>query len=537
MNKAKIIGAIYSKSDKCNLEHRLYFIALRIRHLAGFNLTRNQLAKARQYLKHYQIDYSAIVPIENNKVTACGESEFRREIIPINPDGMNIVFKDYQKEGLGFLQAYDGCGLIADDMGLGKTAQALAYLHIHPELRPALVVAPAFLKINWKKEIDKFMPPCDVSILTGLKPDKDKLSENINIINYEILRGWAPLFKKIPMAVIIGDEIHKIKNRKAQQSKAFKKIAKPIPHKIFLTGTPILNRPVEIFNAIELLRPKLFNYWKFVNRYCRARQTPFGLDVGGHSNEEELNSALIDNGIMIRRLKTDVLKELPPKTYQDIYLQISNGKEYDEAEDDLISWLESKGQEDRAEKAKHSEALVKTGYLKRLAATGKVNETIKWIEGILDEGRSLVLFAFHKNILDLIEEKFGEVCCRVDGSASTQNKQLAVDMFQAGKKKLIIGNIDAMGVGWTLTASDIVAFLEYPWSPKIKEQAEDRIHRIGQESENITVVNLIGENTIDEPIITMLEKKSRIIGKIIDGKGGSAVGMDFLFKQLKNKKQ
>jgi len=445
----------------------------------------------------------------------------------------------FQVEGVKFALEKNKV-LIADEMGLGKTVQALAYLQVRKDLRPAVIVCPASLKINWLRKCEEFLEDCPENqavALSGKTPEETQGS--IFIINYDILKEWQPVLK--PKAVI-GDEAHYIKNTRSNRSKAFKKLCKNAESVILLTGTPVLNRPIELYPLLNLLAPHEFgNYIEFGKRYCAGYRkkiiTRGGIpryvwNFDGISNLDELNQRL-KNTVMIRRLKKDVLKDLPPKQYAVVPIEISNKDAYIKAENTFISWLAEqvrKGVYDgkRLSAALKAEALVKINYLKQIAAYGKLNTAIDWIKDFLESGEKLVVFAHHRDIILRIAKQFPG-CAVVAGD--TKDRMSEVDRFQNDPNcRLFIGSIQAAGVGLTLTAASNVAFIEYPWRPADFDQAVDRLHRIGQKS-SVTawclIANVDGIKTIDEKIISILQKKRRTINAIVDGKS-TAIKTDVL---------
>lgn len=428
--------------------------------------------------------------------------------------------KDYQKTGVGFIEKTQGRALIADEMGLGKTIQAIAYLELHPELRPAIIICPASVKFVWEREIQETMlVQQDLEILSGRNGNKVPLSNknNIVIINYDIVNSRLPELLTCKPKIVILDESHYIKDPSAQRTKAIQELCANIPHIICLSGTPITNRPIEFFPTLNLINPYLFpNRFKFALKYCDARKNRFGWDMSGASNLEELNQILVKT-IMIRRKKEDVLTELPPKTRTSIPLEIDNKREYQEIESDVIQWIMNNEGSEAAAKATRAEYIVQLEKLKQASAKGKLKSTIAWIENFIDSGEKLIIFCTHKAILDTLQEKFPTISVRLDGSTSQKEREIAVNKFQTDKNcKLFIGNIKAAGVGITLTAASNIAFLEFDWTPGNHLQAEDRAHRIGQR-ENVFVYYLTGKDTIDEKLAQILKRKSEILGQILDG--------------------
>lgn len=465
------------------------------------------------------------------------------EVIPIDVKLKKPLF-EFQKEGIGFIEAKNGRALIADEMGLGKTIQVIAWLQLHPELNPVVIVVPASLKYNWKKEIETFMiNPPTIQILNG--STICKLTGEIIIINYDILPVWVNTLKRIQPKVIVTDEAHYYKTNKAKRTKAVKQLVKGIPHFLALSGTPIINRPIEFYNVLNTLAPDLLpNRWQFAQRYCGAKHNGFGWDFSGATNTKELFEK-INRTVMIRRLKCNVLKDLPSKLYSFVPIPIDNYIEYKEAEDDFVEFIkkdvekqvrqkyeenipedlrsvvqfnEVKLEALKQEKASKVNILSQIEKLKQLAVKGKLKEAMEWIRNFLEVENKLVIFCTHKFVIQELENTFKNIMIKIDGSVSQGNRQHAVESFQNNPKiKLFVGNIKAAGIGITLTASSNIAFLELPWSPGDLTQAEDRCHRIGQK-DTVNIHYLLSKETIEEKIAKLLDKKRSVLDSVLDGK-------------------
>ena len=438
------------------------------------------------------------------------------EIVISGIPGLKGLLYPFQTRGVAFIETNGGRALVADEMGLGKTIQTLAWIQLHPEKRPVIIVVPASVKLNWEREAKAWLTKPKTEILSGGIPWKT--TAEILIINYNILPKWINELKRRKAQILVTDECHYYKSNKALRTKAIKKVGKGIPHVIALSGTPIVNRPIEAFNAISLINSDIFpNFFHFAHKYCKPKYNGFGWDFNGHSNEEELHKILTDS-IMIRRLKKDVLPDLPNKVRSFIPLELDNYNEYVNAEYNFISYIKQTKGPDAAEKASNAEMLGQIEILKQLAVKGKLEQAIDWIQDFLNTDEKLVVFATHKFVISTLMEKFGKVAVKIDGSVTGINRQKAVDGFQNNTRiRLFIGNIQAAGIGITLTASSNVAFLELPWTPGELDQAEDRCHRIGQRS-SVNIHYLLAINTIEEKIAKLLDSKRRVLDAVLDGK-------------------
>ena len=435
-----------------------------------------------------------------------------------NVEGLKKKLYPFQAQGVAFLEHRNGKAIIGDDMGLGKTIQALAYIHAHPELKPAIIISPAVVKYNWLKEVKGCLSDDRKAVVLEGKKAYQLDNPDIIILNYDIVAGWQEYLASLSPKVLVLDECQAIMNNATIRTKAVKALAKRIPHIIPMSGTPVINRPKEIYNAIRMVEPNLFpNFMHFANRYCDAKHNGFGWDYNGASNLEELYEKL--QGIMIRRRKEEVLTELPPKQRAVIPVALSNEKEYRKVEKDFIGWVtENKGAL-AAAKASNAEALAQISALRFMAAKGALKGAIEWIKDFLnDTTHKLVVFAVHKEIISAIMDEFGtDIAVKIDGSVSAQKRSEIVDRFQNDPSvRLFVGNIKAAGVGITLTASHNVVFLELPWTPGLLDQAEDRCNRIGQKNA-VNIWYLLPRDTIEERLAEMIDEKRKVITAVLDG--------------------
>lgn len=425
----------------------------------------------------------------------------------------------YQNEGVEILEQYDGRVLLADEQGLGKTIQVLQYMKNHPEIRPAIVICPAVVKWVW--ELQAFQHyGLRVCVLSGRKPPKTGLPRNANILilNYDILAAWKDYLIALQPQVVAMDEVQAIKSLKTQRAKACKSLCKNVPHVIAISGTPLTNRPMELFSTLNILYPKEFpHFWTYAQKFCHPRRTPWGWNFNGASHLDELHRKLKKLG-MIRRLKKDVLKDLPDKTRIVAPVDIENRKEYNRVLTDFIEWLGEQSPA-KAKRARKAEELVKMGYLIRLAAESKMKAVYEWIDNFLEStDEKLVVFCVHKKIVRLLRERYKDISVKITGETSQPNRKQAVLNFQKNKKtRLFIGNIRAAGVGIDLWAASNVVFIETGWVPAEVLQAVDRLHRIGQ-TKHVFVHFLVARETIEEQLCEIIERKQKIVTHVLDGR-------------------
>lgn len=409
----------------------------------------------------------------------------------------------------------DGLYITDDYIVTHNTIQALGYLQLHPEIRPVLIVVPALVKTKWKREALKWLSsPGEVQILYGKTPS-EPITGNIVIINYDIIYDWKDELAKIPFEVMITDECHLYSNNSAKRTKAVKKIGKKIPRVIGLSGTPISNKPIGIYNAVNLINPDIFpNYMLFGKKFCDGKHNGFGWDFSGSSNTTELHNILTST-VMIRRKKEDVLKELPPKTYSYEPLELDNMDDYRSALADFIGHIKATKGVEVARRAKNAETLQRIETLKQIAVEGKMRQCIEWIKDFLESGEKLVVFAWHTNFIHEIHKHFPDISVVVDGSTPDKDKEM--DKFQNDPNcKLFIGQMKAAGIAIELTAAYNVAVLELPWEPGTLDQAIDRTHRIGQDYA-VIVHYLLAQSTIEENIAALIDKKRNVNSQILDG--------------------
>lgn len=423
----------------------------------------------------------------------------------------------FQKEGVEFLEKREGRALLGHDMGLGKSLMSIAWLDAHPKERPAIIVCPASVKFHWERECWQHAR-LETEILNSRTPSN--LSKDILILNYDILDAWIPHLLQQKPKVLIMDETHYCKNRRAKRTKACQQIAKHCKHILALSGTPITNRPIEFFTILNMVAPDKFrSFWKYAFRYCDPKRgfQGRGWDFTGASNLDELHRRASE--IMIRRMKSEVLKDLPPKIRTILPIEIDNFDDYQEAARDFLTWLHSKEGRGAVARAKGALALVRLGKLKQIAAQGKLKSLIEWIDSFLkDTNEKLVVFGIHKKILHKLKNHYPNSVL-IDGSVFSVERQKRIDKFQNDNScRLFFGNIHTAGIGLTLTAASTVLFAELAWTPGEMAQPEDRVLRIGQEASVVNVVYMIGHDTIEEKILEMIQSKHDVVKVVLDGK-------------------
>jgi hypothetical protein len=403
---------------------------------------------------------------------------------------------------------------IADEQGLGKTVQALATLEADGAF-PAVVVCPASMKLMWERESAKWLPDRKLAVLEGRAETwtREAWDAEILVLNYDILEAHAAKLRARGPRALVLDESHYVKNPRARRSKAAVELAAALPDealRLALTGTPVLNRADELVAQLRVLG-RLGEFGSGARLSRRFRDA--GSDDRLHWN--------LRAHCYVRRTKEEVLPQLPAKRQETVPVLLSNERDYRLAEQDVIAWLQSLPLDLRTIDAKvagalRAEQLVRLNNLRQLAAHGKLPTALAWIEDFLASGEPLVVFAEHIAIQRALIERFPHGR-HILGSDSGRSRQDAVDAFQREDgPQLIVCSIKAASQGITLTRASNVAFLELDWTPARHDQAEDRLHRIGQESA-VTAWYLLAPDTIDETMATLLQRKRALIDAVTDG--------------------
>ena len=407
----------------------------------------------------------------------------------------------YQATGVNAIRRFDGRALLADEMGLGKSMQALWYIQ-RAGCQRTLLVVPASLKVNWQREARKL--GMDSQIGTGRSGWKTFPFDtaNIAIINYDILEAWKPALLAWGPDMLVLDECHYVQSRSAKRTKAARAIARKTSGLIAISGTPLTNRPSELWSVLNMLDPTTYPaFSSFANRYCRPKMTPWGWDYSGAQNLKELHQRL-KSGCMIRRLKDDVLKELPKKSTNVVVLPLSRAAAtaYDTADSDFVSWL---GEQDPAalKRAMRSLSMTRLGHLKRLASRLKMKNMLAYFDDVLtSSNRKIVISAVHHECIDALMDHFGARAVRLDGRMDGKQRDLSVRQFMTHPNvRVFVGQLKAAGVGLTLTVSSDVYFAEMGWTPGEMQQMADRVHRIGQ-TRPCTNTYLVADGTIETDI-------------------------------------
>jgi SWI/SNF-related matrix-associated actin-dependent regulator 1 of chromatin subfamily A len=439
------------------------------------------------------------------------------------PKPDSLEYLPYQKAGIAYALQRPNT-LLCDEMGLGKTIQAIGVINADPSIKSVLVVCPATIKMNWKKELEKWLVrPLSVGIVNGTIPNTD-----VKIINYDILGKWHKELVSCQWDMLIVDEFHKVKNPKAKRTQfLFGKTAKeekdriaPITAKrrLLMSGSPIVNRPIELWPALQAIDPGGIgkNFMGFARRYCNAHQNGYGWDFTGASNLGELQMKL-RTSCMVRRLKQDVLTELPAKRRQIVVIPpTGSALKVVQAEKDAFDTLNVPYEEAAEELTARTVAFEFISKVRHATAVAKIPYVISFLEDAMeDNDNKLVLMLHHHDVAHKVAEAFPGSAI-VTGETNINKRDAEVVRFQNDPKcRLFIGSIQAAGVGITLTASSHVVFCELDWVPGNVSQAEDRCHRIGQ-TDSVLVQHLVFDDSIDARMAEIIVQKQALIDSALD---------------------
>ncbi|KAI7838398.1 hypothetical protein COHA_007802 [Chlorella ohadii] len=456
----------------------------------------DRLVQALQALTSVRVRLEPLHPLVTAVLRAASSNPDDSDRYCTLPKDLEQQLMPFQREGVKFALRRGGRVLIGDEMGLGKTVQAIAVAAAYRDEWPLLIIAPSSLREAWADALHRWL---------GLTEDK------VHIVHS-----------------VIADESHSLKESSAQRTKATVPLIKEARRAILLSGTPALNKPKELFQQLSALVPAAkLKMSVFGERYCQGHHFD---KYGGASNLGELN-AMLKSSVLVRRLKRDVLTQLPSKRRQQVILGMDSDakKMLAGLQKQLDTVRQLMGEEARkaaasggAVSGSMAQNNVVTELYKQTAAV-KAKAVQEYVQLLLDNGQKFLIFAHHTSLLDAIEHTCnrhkGCQHIRIDGSTPPSQRQSLVNKFQENSDvRVAILSIKAAGTGLTLTAASTVVFAEMTWTPGEIIQAEDRAHRIGQ-ANSVNVIFLHAKGSSDDLIWTSLEKKLDTVGEAIDGEG------------------
>jgi SNF2 family DNA or RNA helicase len=468
----------------------------------------------------------------------------RRELVSIkdaNDADINVSYasllRDYQRVGVRFLSRAKRA-ILGDDMGTGKTIQAITTCEAQGFNR-VLVVCPSGVKRVWKAEIKKWTNS-DCTLVEGCASKRHEqitsFAGKYLITNYEALVSKQtdedgatkiklnPDLAAITWDTVIFDEAHRLKNRKAQRTQAAADLKTKDVY--MLSGTPMLNRPDELWSLLNILYPTKFtSYWRFVDRYCAKENNDYGVEIKESDDDQKQQLRELLAPVMIRRMKRDVLTELPEKVYQTIPVALVGKQKriYDQMERAAFAQIGSKT-------VTAPVVIAQITRLRQIAISpellgedckdsSKLDTLVDFLEDQVSSHK-VVVFSQFEQAIQLAGKRLTEAGIKwvaVTGKVSQADRDEATRKLQEDPEtRVMLATIEAGGLGLTWTAADIAVFLDKHWTPKINEQAEDRLHRMGQRN-SVTIVSLFAEDTVEERIEDILSGKARQFAEIIDG--------------------
>lgn len=518
------------------------------------NLTEANLKKGTVIVPKYRAMYLDAALKNNQLLTVEKNKEFKgmvRNMKTIEdsdyevPESLNHIMRSYQKNGFLWIKTLreNGFGgILADDMGLGKTLQVISVLLAEQqeqkagekEVRRSLIVCPASLVYNWQKEMERFAPELDTVTVTGSAPERKSIIKStkegqILITSYDLLKRDVEHYKDIVFAIQVIDEAQYIKNAGTQAAKGVKQITAAF--KLALTGTPIENRLSELWSIFDYLMPG------FLSTYPKFREdieTPIA--VNQDRNKMERLQRLI-RPFILRRLKGDVLKDLPEKLEENVYAKLEGEQLalYDAHVQQMKAMLDGKTEEEF--KSQKIQILAELTKLRQLCCdpallfedykgeSAKTDMCMELIENAVNGGHKVLLFSQFTSMLDRLADrlkKSGIDYYMLTGSVNKEKRIKMVESFNEDDVPIFCISLKAGGTGLNLTAADIVIHYDPWWNVAVQNQATDRAHRIGQKN-IVTVYKLVSEGTIEEKIVDIQEKKKKLAEQILEGEGMDSV--------------
>ena len=515
----------------------------------GLHLTKEQLKERKAEVPLYRSLYLDSLMKDNaDHIRLERDKEFRTVIREMRsmedgeneiPQQIQAVLRPYQEIGFQWLCAlakFGFGGILADDMGLGKTLQVLAFLAAQPGTH-ALVVCPASLVFNWEAECQRFYPSAKIAAVAGAAAarqmqieDFDK--QDILITSYDLLKRDIDCYENKYFDYVIVDEAQYIKNASTQAAKSVKSIASGC--RFALTGTPIENRLSELWSIFEFLMPGyLYSYKRFKDEL----ESPV---AESKDDVARMRLSRLVRPFILRRLKKDVLKELPDKIEEVVYARMEGRQNslYQAREKQLLMTLSKQTEEEF--KTQKLQMLAELTALRQICCdpslvyenyeheSAKTKTCVEVVQNAVSGGHKVLLFSQFATMLDRLFKILQEQGLRIfmlTGKTSKEERRRLVAEFQSGAADVFLISLKAGGTGLNLTAADMVIHYDPWWNIAAQNQATDRAHRIGQDNK-VTVLRLIMKGTIEERILKMQEDKQNLADSIISEDGVSIAGLD-----------
>ena len=434
---------------------------------------------------------------------------------------------DYQVEGVKFLENANARALLADEQGLGKTLQVMALIKLHPVLKPAVVVAPASVTLQWHHE---FLQRCGVEgFLTQVIGSGKEMAIpgfDIYVVTYDMLKN-EKMFDLVKgnIKLVVIDECQRIKDHTSGRAKAVQRICKDVEHVIPLSGTPIKNHAGEYFTVLNLVAPRLFPYYnQFIEQDCDSYNNGWGYKVGGLRNPDNFREKTKD--FIIRRVKADVLKDLPPKTRKFFHCELDKrlNKAYSEGLKELEDLYYN--DDEMSGFTRNSNMLAIMTKLRQVTGVGKVDHCFDFACDFIEScDRKLIIFAHHHVAIDMLRGKLNtwlaannlDPVLYLHAGVKGDDRTRMVEAWKESSHRIMIASEIAAGEGMNIQFVSDVVMLERQWNPANEEQAEDRTHRFGQVNK-VSITYMIASETIDEYFTELVEAKRAIMSSTLDNK-------------------
>ena len=518
----------------------------------NLRLNKHQLMDGKATVSFYRSVYLDLLAKENREsMQTVRNQQFEQMIRNFEtaknagyevPSMVKAELRPYQVDGYRFIRTLAELGfggILADDMGLGKTLQMITYLCCVTD-RPHLVVCPTSLIYNWEAELNKYAPDLTVCVVTGTARQREELIRecgwfNVVVTSYDMLKRDVAHYEKMEFGCEILDEAQYIKNPVTQVAKSVKIIKSR--NRFALTGTPVENRLSELWSIFDYLMPGYLYQHRYFKEYFEEK---IMLDDG--SDEYQKTVGRLQKMIqpfVLRRLKKDVLKELPDKVEKIVYAKFGEEQQrlYQASEKNILMNI---GRQSKKEFGQNKiQILAEITKLRQICCdpsliyrdyhgdSAKLDSCVEIVESAIDGGHRILLFSQFSSMLKILEERIKKCGIRtflMTGSTSKVKRKHLVERFQQGEAEVFLISLKAGGTGLNLTGADMVIHFDPWWNLAAQDQATDRAHRIGQKNV-VTVIKMIGKNTIEERIMKLQEKKKELADKIISGENVSMASL------------
>lgn len=449
---------------------------------------------------------------------------------------MKSTLRPFQAEGVRQINRFDGRAVVGDEVGLGKTIQALGYTwkYLSDEPGPTVVVCPSHLKLHWQAQAREHVG-LHATVLSGQRVPRDFPPPDpggFYVVNYDVLvppfwksrtplppDSWAAWLLTHTPRIVIVDEAHMVKEPRTARSRACKRLCRESPRALALTGTPLTNKPTDLWAPLNMIRPEEFpSQFEFSMRYTNATLRWYGWEFKGAKNLDELHRVL-KRTCLIRRRKSDVLEQLPAVTHSVIPIEVDL-TDYREAEADFVGWLEAKSPT-KANRARRAAELTKLNALKKMAGELKVDAVVRWAKNWIDSGEGkLLLGGVHYSVTEPIVRAFGDRAVLVDGRMTDRAKNAAFDRFNRDPNcDVLMGNLRAAGTGWSCQASSDPTLIELPWTAAEVAQFIGRCHGInrGRAGSTTHARYMVAAGTVEELLCGVLQRKASWAAEAVDG--------------------